>query len=73
MAKVDEGAARVVEGIVPAVGVCVLVGLLNPLEDLEEGSKLDLAIRQTEFFESLFIAFASTFLLAAVNTRIMVK
>lgn len=74
MAKVNEGAARVVEGVVPAVGVFVLVRLLYPLEDLEEGAKLDLTIRQTEFLESFFVAFASTFLLAAVNTtEIMVR
>ena len=60
MSKVDESTSRVVEGIMPAIRVFVLVGFLDPLEDLEEGLELDLAVRQTDLFQVAFVSLFST-------------
>ena len=49
--QVNEGATRVVKGIVPAVGVLIFPGGLDPLEDLEEGLEFDLTVRQLDVLE----------------------
>ena len=51
VAKVHEGAACHVEGIVPAVCVFVFPGALDPLKNFEEGVELNLAIRQLLTFQ----------------------
>ena len=45
----------------PAVRIFVLPRFLDPLEDLEEGLKFDLTIRQIYIFESALVSFTSTF------------
>ena len=51
VSQVNDGATRVVKGIVPAVGVLVFPGGLDPLQDLEEGLEFDLAVRQLDVLE----------------------
>ena len=52
MSKVDKGTAWNIVGVVPAVGVLVLIRLLDPFEDLEEGLELNLTIRQIDTFKA---------------------
>ena len=58
--QVNEGATRVVKGIVPAVGVLIFPGGLDPLEDLEEGLEFDLTVRQADVFVALLVALPTT-------------
>ena len=44
--QIDESASRCVESIVPAVGILVLPGTLDPLDDLEEAVELHLTVGQ---------------------------
>ena len=54
MTKVNEGATGDIKGIVPAIRVLVLPRPLDPLEDLEEGLELDLAVSQVDILEATF-------------------
>jgi len=64
VAQVDEGATWDVEGVVPAVRVLILEGLLNPLEDLEERFEFDLAVGQVDIFQAALVSLTPTFSLA---------
>ena len=46
MAQIHESAPRLIEGIVPAVGILVSPGALDPLKDGEERVEFDLPIHQ---------------------------
>ena len=46
MAQIHESATRLIEGIVPALGILVFPGALYPLKDGEERIKFDLPIHK---------------------------
>ena len=59
--QVDEGAARDVVGIVPAVWILIFVSLLDPLEDLEERLEFNLSIGQVNLLQAALTSLTSTF------------
>lgn len=46
VAQIDEGTARHIERIMPAVRILIFVRPLDPLEDLEKGVELELTVRE---------------------------
>ena len=63
MANIDERASWYVERIMPTVGILVLLSLLNPLEDLEEGLEFNLTIGKADVLEAFVISLFPTLLL----------
>ncbi len=67
--KINEGTSCYVEGIMPAIFICVPPILLNPREDIWERFKYDLAVHQ--FLCTLLDTFLGSFALAE-ETRILI-
>lgn len=70
MAEVNKSAAWDIEGVVPAVGVFVLLCLLDPLKDLEEGLELYFAVGEVDLFQATLVTLTSALgLSTAVYTQ----
>lgn len=70
VAEVDKGAAWHTEGIVPRVGISVLLSALEPLEGLEDGLELDFAVREADLLQALLIPLSSTLSLADLPAEV---
>ena len=71
--QVDEGAARDVVGIVPAVRILIFVSLLDPLEDLEERLEFNLSIGQVNLLQAALISLTSTFILYIAQQIVRIR
>ena len=71
--KVDEGAARDIVGIMPAVRILIFVSLLDPLEDLEERLEFNLSIGQVNLFQATLASLTSTFNLHIIQQIVRIR
>ena len=71
--KVDEGAARDIVGIMPAVRILIFVSLLDPLEDLEERLEFNLSIGQVNLLQATLASLTSTFNLHIIQQIVRIR
>ena len=71
--KVDEGAARDIVGIMPAVRILIFVSLLDPLEDLEERLEFNLSIGQVNLLQATLASLTSTFNLYIIQQIVRIR
>ena len=71
--KVDEGAARDIVGIMPAVRILIFISLLDPLEDLEERLEFNLSIGQVNLLQAALTSLTSTFNLHIIQQIVRIR
>ena len=71
--QVDEGAARDIVGIMPAVRILIFVSLLDPLEDLEERLEFNLSIGQVNLLQAALTSLTSTFNLHIIQQIVRIR
>ena len=71
--QVDEGAARDIVGIMPAVRILIFVSLLDPLEDLEERLEFNLSIGQVNLLQATLASLTSTFNLHIIQQIVRIR